>query len=85
MISTATKGRVYNVYYKTHLKTLREDAKLSRMDVVRKAEVSYQTVLRWEKDVLKSIDHATLRKLQNFFKVKETELIYEVDEDGKPK
>jgi transcriptional regulator with XRE-family HTH domain len=50
---------------RTRLKELREKKNLTRMDIVRKAEVSYPTVVRWENDELDELDTGILKRLCN--------------------
>ena len=79
VLTKSEKGRQY-MPVRTRLKELRTERGESRMDVVRRAEISYQTVMKWERDVLNELDTLVLHKLLNHFGVTYEQLVYEVDE-----
>jgi DNA-binding Xre family transcriptional regulator len=47
--------------FRTHLAKLRVERGIERMDLVRKAGLSYATVLSWENDLIQSIDANKLK------------------------
>jgi len=67
---------------RTRLKALREERNLTRMDIVRRADISYLTVSKWEKEPLKEIDSVVLMKLCNFLGITIDDLIVEITEDN---
>lgn len=75
-----TKERVY-MPVRTRLKELRKRKKLSRMDIVRNANLSYQTVQKWETTPLKELDTLVLHRLLTYLDCTYEELIYEVGEE----
>lgn len=54
------------------------------MELVRKLELSYQVIQKWENTVLVQLDTLILHKLMDYLKVTYEDLIYEVDELPKP-
>ena len=66
------------------LKAIMEERKLSRMDIVRGADISYPTVVRWEEDSISRLDPMTIAKLKKFLQVDDSELyeIYEVEDES---
>lgn len=63
------------------LELMEENSDVSRMDIVRKANVSYATVVSWEKNSLQSIDAKVLILMDIFGKTSLDEILYAVDED----
>ena len=51
--------------FRTNLARLRKERGVERMDFVRKAGLSYNTVLNWENDVLASIDAHKLKQVMD--------------------
>jgi DNA-binding Xre family transcriptional regulator len=51
--------------FRTHLAKLRVERSIERMDLVRKAGLSYATVLSWENDLLHSIDANKLKQVMD--------------------
>jgi transcriptional regulator with XRE-family HTH domain len=55
--------------FRTRLAELRKERGVERMDFVRKAGLSYNTVLNWENDVLASIDAHKLKQVMDLLGV----------------
>ena len=68
--------------FRTRLAELRKKHNVSRMDLVRKADMTYPTVMSWENDTLSSANANTVWYLLNIFNCTMDELFYIVDEDG---
>lgn len=64
---------------RTRLKALREERRMSRMDIVREGEISYPTVVRWENKVLNELDTDILMRLCKVLKCTIDEFIVEVE------
>jgi transcriptional regulator with XRE-family HTH domain len=69
---------------RTRLKDLREQRGIPRMKIVREADMSYQTILKWENEILKELDTAVLHALLDYLDVTYEELIYEVPSEETP-
>jgi len=67
--------------YRTRLAELMQKHGMSRMDIVRAANMSYPTVVNWEKKSLKSIDADKVTTLMKIFNCTQDELVYVVEED----
>ena len=67
--------------FKTRIAELREKFGLSRMDLVRKAYMSYPTVVSWETEALASANANTIWLLMQIFECNMDELLYFVDEN----
>ena len=63
---------------RTRLKELMEERNLKRMDIVRQANVSYPTIVRWESEALNELDTSVLIGICNVLKCTIDELIYAV-------
>lgn len=70
--------------FRTRLKEIREAKHLTRMDVVRGANLSYPTVSKLEKEELSSIEAATVEALTRFLSCKYEDLVYLVESEKKP-
>jgi transcriptional regulator with XRE-family HTH domain len=66
--------------FRTRLTELRKKHNVSRMDLVRKADMTYPTVVSWENDDLISIKAHTVWHLLNMFNCSMDELFYLVDD-----
>lgn len=66
---------------RTRLGEMMRARQMTRMDVVRRAEISYPTVKKWEEDALTDLDTAVLQKLLDTFGVTYEQFIYMVDEE----
>lgn len=67
--------------FRTRLADLREQYELSRMDIVRRADMTYPTVMSWENDLLSSIDSNKLFLLMQLFNIEHIDdIIFFVDE-----
>lgn len=67
--------------FRTRLAQLREEFDISRMDIVRRADMTYPTVMSWENDMLSSIDSNKLFLLMEIFNLKSIDdIIFFVDE-----
>ena len=55
--------------FRTHLAQLRKERGVERMEFVRKAGLSYGTVLSWENDLLASIDAHKLKQVMDLLNV----------------
>jgi len=67
--------------FRTRLADLREQYELSRMDIVRRADMTYPTVMSWENDLLSSIDSNKLFLLMQLFNIERIDdIIFFVDE-----
>lgn len=67
--------------FRTRLADLREQYELSRMDIVRRADMTYPTVMSWENDLLSSIDSNKLFLLMQLFNIDRIDdIIFFVDE-----
>ena len=80
-MAKSPKGREF-MPVRTRLKDLRKRKKLSRMDLVRNANLSYQTVQKWETMPLKELDTLVLHRLLTYLDCTYEELIYEVGEES---
>ncbi len=69
--------KVNEMPIRTKLAEIMEKRDIKRMDIVRGADVSYPTVVRWENSDLKRLDPVTVAKLKKFLDVSDSEL-YEV-------
>ena len=67
--------------YRTRLKEIRERLGLSRMDIVRGANLSYPTVTNWETASLASLEAKKIGPLLDFLGVTHDELVYLVEEE----
>lgn len=68
--------------FRTRLAELRERHGVSRMDLVRRADITYPTVMSWENDELTSVDADKLAALMRVFQCNMQDLLYIVDERG---
>ena len=69
--------------FRTRLAELRQQFDLSRMDIVRQADMTYPTVMSWENDSLSSIDSNKLFLLMEIFKLnKIDDILFFVDENN---
>lgn len=68
--------------YRTRLKDIREAKGLTRMDVVRGANLAYPTVMNWETSALTSLDAEKVAALLDFLGVTHEELVYLADEES---
>ena len=66
---------------RTRMEQMREEKGVSRMDLVRELNLTYQTVWKWERGVLTLIDPRVLHALMAYFDCTYEDLIYEVDEE----
>lgn len=66
--------------YRTHLAELLKAKGVSRMDIVRKAGLSYPTVVSWEKEALKSLDADKIQAVMDVLGCTYDELVYRTDE-----
>jgi DNA-binding XRE family transcriptional regulator len=69
--------------FRTHVAELRKKHNVSRMDLVRKADMTYPTVVSWENEALASANANTIWLLMQLFNCTIDELLYFVDEDSK--
>jgi transcriptional regulator with XRE-family HTH domain len=67
---------------RTRVAELRKKHNVSRMDLVRKAYMTYPTVISWEKDALSSISSNTVWLLMQIFECRMDELLYFVDDES---
>lgn len=70
------------VRVKSKLKQLMDKQGVTRMDVVRGANLSYPTVVRWEEDRVKKFDPLTLAKLRDYFQCEDSEVAEILDDVG---
>lgn len=68
--------------FRTRLSELREKKGVSRMDLVRKADMTYPTVMSWENDELTSVKANTVWHLTKILDCKMDDLFYFVDESS---
>ena len=68
------------IKFKTRLVELREKHGLSRMDLVRQADMSYPTVVSWENDELLRVNAGTVWHLLKVFDCSMDDLFYFVDD-----
>ncbi len=69
--------------YRTRLATLLKEKGLTRMDIVRRAGLSYPTVVSWEKEALRSLDADKVQAVMDTLGCAYDELVYRTDEtDG---
>jgi transcriptional regulator with XRE-family HTH domain len=66
--------------FRTRLTELRKKHNVSRMDLVRKADMTYPTVMNWENDTLSSVNANTVWHLMSIFNCSMDELFYLVDD-----
>jgi transcriptional regulator with XRE-family HTH domain len=59
-----------NWKFRTHLARLRQEKGVERMEFVRKAGLSYGTVLSWENDLIQSIDAKKLKNVMDLLDCK---------------
>ena len=69
------------IKFRTHLAELREKKGISRMDIVREAKLSYQTVHTWENDLLDNISALKVARVMRVLNCSMNELIEIVGED----
>lgn len=67
--------------FRTRLTELMEKHDLTRMDLVRRANFSYITVMAWENEELRSIDATKVYDLMQLLNCTMDELLYIVDMD----
>lgn len=68
--------------FRTKLKELMDEhPDVTRMDIVRKAFVSYDTVVSWEEKALQTMNSKVLHLLDIFGKTSLDEILYVVDEE----
>jgi|GEM_PF-6547152 len=80
----STLGNSQMAKFRTRLKELMEQHGLSRMDMVRRADMTYPTVVSWESDMLKSVDANKVHILTQLFDCKIDDLIYTIDDEEEP-
>jgi len=69
--------------FRTRLTELREKYDISRMDIVRRADMTYPTVMSWENDALSSIDSNKLFLLMDILGLnKLDDILFFVDENN---
>lgn len=68
--------------FRTRMAEYLKKHNLSRMDIVRSAGLSYPTVLKWERDELKSIDTAKLQPVLDLFGVTYEQFVEVVTDEG---
>jgi DNA-binding Xre family transcriptional regulator len=69
------------IKFRMHLAELREKKGISRMDVVRGAKLSYQTVHAWETELLDNISALKVARVMRILNCSMTELVEIVGED----
>ena len=68
--------------FRTRLGDLMREHDMTRMDIVRKVEVSYPTVKSWETDAINGINGDVIWRMMLLFNLDSIEdLIYLVDDD----
>lgn len=68
--------------YRTRLAELLKEKSLTRMDIVRRAGLSYPTVVSWENDPLKSIDADKVQAVLTVLECDYDDLVYRTEETG---
>jgi hypothetical protein len=68
--------------YRTHLGEIMKQRGLTRMDIVRGANLSYPTVMRLETSSFDRLEAETVESLMKFLSLSHDDLIYTVQEAG---
>jgi transcriptional regulator with XRE-family HTH domain len=69
------------IKFRIHLAELREKKGISRMEIVRDAKLSYQTVHAWENELLDNISALKIKRVMNVLGCTMSELVEIVGED----
>lgn len=67
--------------FRTRLAELREKHGISRMDLVRQANMTYPTVMAWENEELATIDANKVSNLMHLFQCSLPDIIYVVEDE----
>lgn len=76
MYGESTPPKQRNAEFRTRLSTIMKERGVSRMYLVRKAYMSYATVMKWENEGMQSVDATIIMRLMKVLGVTFEELIY---------
>ena len=80
MLAAKARKRI-GMPVRTRLKEILEARGIKRMELVRKAGLSYPTILKWEKDALRELDTGVLTALLKYLDIKYEDFVYEVEDE----
>ena len=66
--------------FRTNMKKLMKEKKISRMELVREEGLSYPTVMKWENEAMQSLDADLVNRLMHRLGVPIQDLIYITEE-----